>query len=102
MNLEQAVQVLNEKRHEGFTGWHIQEESRVFNSVEMYRGTWSSLPWQRHLSEFEAIAVAEHYERGNLNVFNDIYKCRKCGCVIPYSAHPHQTLTFLCNCEVGK
>lgn len=55
MTLEQAVEILNRERHNNSDGWFLDSRSRLvedggFSSDDMF-------------SEFEAIAIAEKYER---------------------------------------
>lgn len=52
MSIEEAVAVLNERRHNGFAKWlHVADD--VVRGEGQYE----------YLSQFEAIAVAEKYQR---------------------------------------
>ena len=58
MTLEKALEVLNLHRHRGSDRWHVVKGLRTVN----VRPT-ADTPSPAWLSEFEAIAIAEKYER---------------------------------------
>jgi hypothetical protein len=58
MNLEEALEVLNRRRHRGSDRWHVVRGLRTINVTPS-----RDAPSPAWLNEFEAIAIAEKYER---------------------------------------
>lgn len=59
MTIERAVEILNERKHRDFSKWYV---------YHVVPGTTRATPQDCHdpynmLDEFEAIAIAEKYER---------------------------------------
>jgi len=58
MNLEEALEVLSRHRHRGSDRWQVVRGLRTVNVAPSH-----DTPSPAWLSEFEAVAIAEKYER---------------------------------------